>query len=163
MGLVISVIQLIGYLLEGKFDNMFVIFVAILVAVIAIIIKGTLNYRKCLGGYISYWHAFIFGVMIFVFAGIVGAVYSYVLNSIDPEYAYRQLEMSKQHFINAGLAELKVNELITEMKEQLDYNMQHPFRSIVSSAFGNMFLGAIFCFISSAFLRKNKPFIINES
>ena len=163
MGLVTSVIQFIYYLLEGKFDNIFVMYAIVFVAVIAIIIKGTLDYRKLLGGYISYWHAFMYGVMIFVLAGIVAAVYSYVQNSIDPEYAYRQLEMAKQHLLNAGLNELKVDELITEMKAGLDYNMQHPFQSVISSAFAYMFLGAVFCLISSAFLRKDKPFIINES
>lgn len=163
MGVATSAILFISYLLEGKFDNMFVFYLLALAAIIAVIIKGTLSYRKFLGGYISYWHAFMFGIMIFLFAGIVSAVYSYALNTIDPEYSYRQLEMSRQIMLDSGFTEVKVNELISEMKTGIDYQMQHPFRSVMSSAFLNMFLGAIFCFISSAFLRKNKPFIINES
>jgi hypothetical protein len=163
MGLLTSAIQFIYYLLEGKFDNVFVIYAVIFAAVVAIIIKGTLNYRKLLGGYISYWHAFMYGVMIFLFAGIVGAVYSYVLSNIDPEYAYRQIEVSKQHLLNSGLSELNINEFITEMRDGLDYNRQHPFQAIVSAALANMFFGAVFCLISSAFFKKNKPFIINES
>lgn len=163
MGLATSAVSFIEYLLEGKVNNLFVFYVLIFIAVIAVIVKGTLNYRKSLNGYISYWHAFLFGVMIFLFAGIVGAVYSYAINSIDPEYAYRQIETSRQYFISSGLAEAKVNELMAEMTENLSYQMQHPILTVAASAFGNMLLGALFCLISSAFLRKNKPETINES
>jgi hypothetical protein len=98
-----------------------------------------------------------------LFAGIVGAVYSYVFNIIDPEYVYRQLELSRQYLLNAGMTDVATDKIISDMKEGLDYQMQHPFQSVLSAAFWNTFLGSIFCFISSAFLKKNKPEIINES
>jgi hypothetical protein len=162
MGLAIAAIHFIFYLLNGKFNGAFAVMFLTLAAVIFIIVKGTLVYRNALGGYISYWHAFIFGVMIFVFAGIVGAVYSYVFNTLDPEYAYLQLETAKQQLMNAGLDEIKINDFISDMKTTIDYRMQHPFQSVVSSAIGNTILGSIFCLISSAFIRKNKQIIIDE-
>ncbi|MDR1553317.1 MAG: DUF4199 domain-containing protein [Prevotellaceae bacterium] len=163
MGLATSAVHFIFYLLEGKINSSFAIMALTLIIVIVVIVKGTMNYRNVLGGYISYWHAFGYGIAIFLFAGIVGAVYSYVFNNFDPEYVYRQLELSRQQLLNAGLTDVATNKLISDIKEGLDYQMQHPFQSALSATFWNTFLGALFCFISSAFLKKNKPEIINES
>ncbi|MDR1199609.1 MAG: DUF4199 domain-containing protein [Prevotellaceae bacterium] len=163
MGLATSAIHFIFYLLEGKINGSFAIMALTLIAVIITISVATLSYRKSLGGYISYRHAFGYGIAIFLFAGIVGAVYSYVFNNIDPEYVYRQLELSKLQLLNAGLTETATDKIMSDMKEALDYQMQHPFQSVLSAALWNTFLGALFCLISSAFLRKNKPEIINES
>ena len=157
MGLATAAIHFIFYLLEYKMSQPLAIILLTLLAVIVTVVYGTIKYRNSLGGYISYFQAFIFGVMIFLFAGIVGAVYSYVFNNIDPDYVYRQLETYRGYLLNSGFTEIKVDEIITESKAALDYQMQHPFQSIFSSACFNTFIGAIFCLISSAFLRKSNP------
>ncbi|MDR0420403.1 MAG: DUF4199 domain-containing protein [Prevotellaceae bacterium] len=172
MGLAVSAVHFIFYLLEDRISSSFAASILTLIVVIIIVSKATLSYRKILGGYISYWHAFGYGVVIFMFAGIAGAIYSYIFNSIDPDYVYRQLEALKQQMLNSSLMEITDNvelmretieKTISDQKEALNYQMQHPFRSILSATFWNTFLGALFCFISSAFLRKNRREIINES
>ncbi|MDR2125876.1 MAG: DUF4199 domain-containing protein [Prevotellaceae bacterium] len=163
MGLATSAVHFIFYLLEGSNVSSFIVTMLTLIAVIYIIYKATKNYRTESGGYISYRQALVYGVAIFMFAGIVGAIYSYIFNTIDPEYVYRQLETVKQQFLDAKFAEMAVEQIISDMREGLDYQMQHPFQSILSAIFWNTFLGTLFCLVSSAFLRKNKPEIINES
>ncbi|MDR2065256.1 MAG: DUF4199 domain-containing protein [Prevotellaceae bacterium] len=164
MGLAISAIHFIFYLLEGKINSSFAVTVLTLIAVIIVIYKATVKYRNVSGGYISYWNAFVYGVKIFLFAGIIGAVYSYVFSNIDPDYAYRQIELIRQPLLNAEFASAEiVDKMISTMKEDMDYQMQHPFQSALSAILWNTFSGALFCFISSAFLRKNKPETINES
>jgi hypothetical protein len=165
MGLATAAIHFTFYLLEGKFYSSFAVMLLTLIVVILVIYKATVSYRNALGGYISYWNAVGYGVKIFLFAGIIGAVYSYIFDNIDPDYAYRQLELMKQQLLNTGFATddvTLIDKMISDAKEGLDYNMQHPFRSALSAIFWNTFLGALFCLISSAFLRRNKP-VINES
>jgi uncharacterized membrane protein YwaF len=164
MGLATSAIHFISYLLEGRINSSFAVMALTLILVIVVISVATLNYRKALDGYISYWNAFGYGVAIFLFAGIVGAAYSYVFNNFDPDYVYRQLELSRQQLLNTELlTETAIDKAISDLKEGLDYQMQHPFQSALSATFWNTFLGALFCLISSAFLRKPKSEIINES
>ncbi|MDR3286256.1 MAG: DUF4199 domain-containing protein [Prevotellaceae bacterium] len=163
MGLAMAAIHFIFYLLEYSVQLPFVMMILTFAAVIAVIIYSTKKYRYSLGGYISYWTAFKFGVIIFLFAGIFYAIYSYVFNNIDPEYAFRQLERSKEFLSTSGIDEKTINEVITASQTQLAYEQKHPFETIFTSGWWNMFLGAIFCLISSAFLKKNKPETIYES
>jgi hypothetical protein len=163
MGLATSAIHFIFYLLEGKLYSPLAVTALTLTAVIFIICRATVNYRNVSGGYISYWNAFGYGVKVFFFAGIIGAVYSYIFSTIDPDYAYRQIELIRQPLSDAEFKSEMVDEIISGMKEGINYQMQHPFRSALSAIFMNTFLGALFCFISSAFLKKNNPQTINES
>ncbi|MDR0754940.1 MAG: DUF4199 domain-containing protein [Prevotellaceae bacterium] len=162
MGLATSAVHFVFYLLEGKVYSPLAVMALNLIAVILVIRWATLNYRNALGGYISYWKTFVFGVKIFVFAGIIGAVYSFIFSNIDPDYAYRQLELVKQQFLDAGLTDMAIDKLILSLKEGIDFEMQHPFQSALSAIFLNTVLGALFCSVSSAILRKDKP-VINES
>lgn len=163
MGLAMAAIHFIFYLLENSLQQPFLMMMLTFAATIAVIIYATKKYRYSLGGYISYWNAFKFGVIIFLFAGIFGAVYSYVFNNIDSDYVFRELERTKEYLLTWGFDEKIIKDFVTDSQEKLAYELKHPFETIFTSGWWNMFLGAIFCLISSAFLKKNKPETIYES
>lgn len=117
------------------------------------IIIGTKRLRDGqLEGYISYSRAFIAGLYISLFVGFLMGIYTYILNTIDPQVLERSLELQAETLLEYGMDEDKVEQQILIRK-----SFSSPVFMAISGIIGFGLIGAVVSLLTAAFLRKDAP------
>lgn len=121
-----------------------------MIITIAGIYLGIKAFRdQSLGGYISYGRALGTGVLISLFASIIGTIFMIILYTyIDPELITRSLQESQDKMAERGMAEDQI-EAAMEMSKKLFV----PMVGIMGILMG-VFLGFIISLIVSIFVKK---------
>lgn len=148
-GLAVIAITLIGYMLDLTTNKLFGIlgFVVLLVG----IVLGTKQVREnVLKGSITYGKAFVSGLLISVFAGVIVGIFSFILYKfIDPTLFDKILAIQEEAYLNAGMSEDQV-----EMTIEMARKMMSPVMTMISSIFGYALIGGIISLITSAILKR---------
>ncbi len=151
LGIVLSIYSLIIYFLGATLEN-WAAYPSYLI-MIGGIVYATIQYRdNMLDGSITYGKALGFGTLVMLFAGIILAVYSYILYEfIDTDLVTRILEKAEEEMVNKGLPDDQI-----EMAIQMQSKFMKPWLISLMSIFGSVFAGFIISLFTSIFLKKEK-------
>ena len=122
------------------------------VVMIAGIIYGQVNYRKALGGTMTYTQALGAGVLVMVFASFLTGIYTLLLyNVIDPSLKeqlriYTEEQITKKRNLSEEQIQAALN---------FSSKFQTPTMMFIMGIFGGAFGGLIISLITSIFIKKN--------
>lgn len=126
------------------------------VLLIAGIIIGSIAYRdKILGGFISYKDAFVTGLLITIFAGILSSFFTFILiRYIDPSVVDQILAQAEEKLITKGLSEDDIEMAMEKSKEFIGSPVM-----VLIGLLSFAFIGTIISLITAAIVKKEKsPF-----
>lgn len=99
---------------------------------------------------IKYSKALGVGVLICVFLGFMGSVFTYLqFRFIDPDLVNKILEMTEEKLLDKGLSEDMI-----EMQSEFMMKFMSPGIMALSSFISYIFMGTVFSLILAAFLKK---------
>jgi hypothetical protein len=116
------------------------------------ILIGSFAYRnKVLGGTISYGNAFIVGLLITIFAGILATFFSFILvRFIDPGLVEQGVAKTEEKLMNAGtLTEDQIDLVIERTRKFID----SPITVLVGIVFYGL-IGTVLSLITAAIVKK---------
>ena len=149
IGLVSIVYSVILYMLDQVFNQYLgYISIVILIAGLALAVKG---YRdNILEGEISFGKAFGFGVLVSVVAGVLGAIYNYLLYTvIDPDLQQKALEFAAERLLEQGVPESQI-----EPTMEISKRLMSPVISSIGAVFGTTLFGTIISLVVAAIFKK---------
>jgi hypothetical protein len=101
-------------------------------------------------GQITFGQAFGAGVVIFVYASIIMAIYTYLLWAvIDPGLVKKSLAVSEEAMVNKGIPQASIDAGMA-----FTAKIMKPGIMSVFTIFGSMFFGVIYSLLVSIFVRK---------
>jgi hypothetical protein len=157
MGLVAIVYSLLIYFLDLTFNTyQGYIFYVIQVVLLFYLVKSYReNYKH---GYITYGQAVGSGVVISVYAGILSAVFVYILYAIiDPDLVNKQLAFAEQTLVDRGMPQASIDAAMKIQTKILKPAIMAPI-----SIFGNVLWGTILSLVVAIFVRKEgNPLVEN--
>lgn len=165
LGLISIVFSVILYVLDimpvGISKGLSVLAISLLIYFFVIFYSSKSYRNNILGGYISFGQAFVFGLLVAVFAAILSAVYSYIFNAlIDPEYAAKLVGATKDwtesFFESKGLPEASIAEALDKIDSK---GIPSAFKSTWQALIFGTIFGAIISLITAAIVKKKKEFI----
>lgn len=116
------------------------------------IILAQLNYKKALGGTLTYGQAIGAGVLAMVFASLISGVYNYLLFAvIDPSLQEQLRIFTEEQIVKQG----KVPEEQLETVVNMTAKLQTPIMMFVIGLVGGAFIGLIVSLITAIFIKKN--------
>ena len=130
---------------------------------LSVVIFAGINYRKSIGGYLSYGQAFLNGFIILAVAGLIGTVFNLILYYvIDPELPQKlidaSIENTREIMEKFGVSGDQADEALEKAKTEASKKL-----SITGQAMGYVWLlviSAVVSAITSLFVRKNQPEVI---
>ncbi len=154
------IIGLLVYIINiGLMANMWFGIIMLIFSTTVVTIFGR-NYRKLIGGYLSFGKSYVYSIMVFAVAGIIGTLFNILLfEVIDPDavsiIVEAQIENSEKMMRNIGAPDAAIEESIDEMRETIPDNY---------TAFGQvkgylilLIFYAVLSLISGAIIKKNEP------
>jgi hypothetical protein len=116
------------------------------------VIWAQLNYKKALGGTLTYRQGIASGVLAMAFASLISSIYSFILfKFIDPSLTEQLRIFTEEQIIKQG----RVPEEQLEMAVEMATKFQTPTMMLVFGLFGGAFMGLIISLITSIFIKKN--------
>ena len=167
LGLISIVYSVIMYVLDimpiGISTGLIMLLISLLIYFFVIFYTSKAYRNNVMGGYISFGQAFVFGLLVAIFAAILSSIYSYIFNAlIDPEYAGRVLSATKdwtESFMESkGIPESNIAEAIDKIDAKGNVT---PLRSVKQALIGGTIFGVIISLITSAIVKK-KSEVISE-
>jgi hypothetical protein len=126
------------------------------ILLIAGIVIGSIAYRdKVLGGFISYKDAFVAGLLITIFAGILSSFFTFILiRYIDPSVVEQILAQTEEKMIARGLSEDDVELAMEKTREFIGSPVM-----VLVGLFSFAFIGTVISLITAAIVKKERsPF-----
>jgi hypothetical protein len=154
IGIIMIVYSLVLYLAHQTYNQ--VLGYLSYVLLIAGILVGSIAYRdKILGGFISYKDAFLTGLLITVFAGILSSFFSFILiRYIDPGVIEQAIAMTEEKMMNRGLSEDQIEMAMEKSKEFIGSPVM-----VLIGLLSFAFIGTIISLITAAIVKKERsPF-----
>lgn len=160
ISIVLSLVLYITGYMPVNMKRMILMFLISLGLTIGFVVSGSKSYRdKVLGGHISYWQAFNTGLLIVIFSSVLASFYNLIFNLfIDPGYMDKLIEAQKNwtfdFLTNLGTPEDKIEEAMSKYEEQAaNYS---PLKAFFQGIYVSVIFGAILCFITSIFIKRNQ-------
>ena len=153
-GIILIVFSLVLYLVHQSANQALGYLSYVLL--IAGIIIGSIAYRdKVLGGFISYKDAFVTGLLITIFAGILSSFFSFILiRYIDPSVVEQSIAKAEEKMISRGMSEDDVERAMEKTKEFIGSPLM-----VLVGLLSFAFIGTIISLITAAIVKKEKgPF-----
>jgi len=153
-GIILIVFSLVLYLVHQSANQALGYLSYVLL--IAGIIIGSIAYRdKVLGGFISYKDAFVTGLLITIFAGILSSFFSFILiRYIDPSVVEQSIAKAEEKMISRGMAEDDIELAMEKTKEFIGSPLM-----VLVGLLSFAFIGTIISLITAAIVKKEKgPF-----
>ncbi len=149
LGIATILVSVIFYVLGFTFEKW--VQYPTYIILLAGVILAQLNFRKALGGEMTYGQAFGVGVMTVIFSSILGAIYTYLLYTvIDPSLQEQLRLFMEQQIIEQGRVPEEQLDATIEMMSKF----QTPLIISISSIFGGAITGLIISLITSIFTKK---------
>lgn len=99
----------------------------------------TLRYKQELGGRIGFWHAWQFGVLLYLFAGLIVSLLHYVF------YRYIASPDLISNAYKEGLSLLKTMNISSEVQKMIEkMPVPTPIMMVFSQLLNNLFYGVVF-------------------
>lgn len=116
------------------------------------------EYRDQLGGYITFGEGFTSGFLFSVFAGTLGAIFTYLYFAIlSPEMVDKMLVTTQKQLAEKGLSQEQIDNALNISKKYF------AIIGAVSSVFGAAIMGAVFALIGAAIFKKERsPFDVPD-
>ena len=122
------------------------------IIIVAGVVYAQVNYKKALGGTMTYGQALGVGVLAVIFASIIGSIYTYLLYSvIDPSLQDQLRLYTEEQMVRQG----RVPEEQMDMALEMATRFQTPGMMVVMGIFGGAFIGLIVSLITAIFTKKN--------
>ena len=122
--------------------------IAVLIAAIVLV---QLNYRKGLGGFMTYGQALSIAVLSMLFASVLTGIYQFVLTSfIDPTLQDQARQMVEQKMAQNG----KLSEDQIQAAVNMAMKFQKPVVVLIMGLFMGPLMGLIIGLITSIFTKK---------
>jgi Protein of unknown function (DUF4199) len=163
-GLITGIVAIVLYILMYVIDYTLMVQLKMLFIALAIYfgitIYAGIDYRKSIGGFLSYGKAFQHGFLILAVSALIATIFNMLLNHvIDPELPQKLIEagMDNQRAMmaNFGASEDAIEKGLEEARTR----MENQYK-ISGMAFGYIFVlifSAIMASISSFIVRKSEP------
>ena len=120
---------------------------------IAGVVYAQVNYKKALGGTMTYGQALGVGLLTVVFASVLSSIYTYLLYAvIDPSLQDQLRLFTEEQIVKQG----RVPEEQMDMALEMATKFQTPGMMMVMRIFGGAFAGLIISLITAIFTQK-KP------
>jgi hypothetical protein len=160
MGGISIVITLLIYAIDYTLMAGFSFGILMLVYSLGMVIYGGINYRKEIGGYLSYGKAFQHGYVTMLVAGILGTVFSILLYTvIDPDLPQNltdaivaNTESMMQRF---GAPEEAIETQLDELRR--DTPARFSALGVLKQFGWGLLIYAVISAITSLFVRRNPP------
>ncbi|MBN2275477.1 MAG: DUF4199 domain-containing protein [Bacteroidales bacterium] len=157
-GIVLIIYSLLLYLLNQTY-NQALGFISYVFLIGGILI-GSFAYRdKVLGGKISYGNAFVTGLLITVFAGILSSFFSFILvRFVDPGMVEQAIVKTEENLMNRGLSEDQIEIAIERSRKFISSPM-----TVVWGIFIFTLIGSVISLITAAIVKKEGSPFDNET
>ena len=156
-GVLLIIFQLLKYLLaENYFDSNWVDYLVPTVLLILVIVMAQKEHRDNeLNGRMTFGRALGVGVLVSLFAGILGAIYTFVFMNfiLSPVEMEKFIGMAMEKGRESSSVELSDDAI--EMQEKMVRFMFKPLILAGMGIFGTTFTGAIISLITGAIIHKN--------
>lgn len=119
----------------------------------------TLRYKQDIGGTIGFFHAWQYGILIYLFAALVVSLMHYLF------YRYWAPSDLIENSFNEVVNMLKAANLSPEIEKAIgEMTMPTPIKMVISQLFNNIFYGIIFSVpVAALACRKNAPGSRNDN
>lgn len=155
LGLALVIYTLLLYFLDQTF-NTSLGYVSYLIIIIGLVL-GIKSFRDdARGGIMSYGQGVGAGTVIGLYAGIIGAIFTYLLYTvIDPDLMGKLLTFTEEKLIETG----RVPEEMMDQTMEFQKKLMAPWIMSISAVIGTVFFGVVVSLIASIFLKKEgNPF-----
>jgi len=149
LGLIGVVFTLVLYFLDQTFNKtMAYLFILVEVVIMFFLVK---SYRdNYMHGIINYGQALGAGVVIFLYAAIIGSIFTYILFTVvDPGLIDKSIANNEQLYLKRGMTQEQIDAAM-----KMTAKMMKPAIMIPVGLVTNMFFGFIMSLIVAAFVRK---------
>jgi len=152
-------LYVIDYTLMVQLKVLFVM----LVIYFGITIYAGIDYRKSIGGYLSYGKAFQHGYLILIISGLIASVFSQLLyHVIDPELPQKlvdaSLENTRAMMEGFGTPEDAIDDAMEKARESTE--KQFTLAGAAMGYVSILVVSAVMALITAIFVRKNEPEMI---
>jgi len=148
LGILLVLVSLTYYLTGNEFANT-AQWISYAVMITGIVL-AQLNFRKNLGGYMSYGQALAVGVITMFFASILTSLYTCILYQvIDPALKEQIRLMLEEQLVTQNMPEAQIN-----IAMKIITIIQKPSVMAILEIFSGTFTGLIISFITSIFTQK---------
>lgn len=150
LGLALVIYTLLLYFLDQTF-NKSLGYVSILIIIIGLVL-GIKSFRDdARGGIMSYGQGVGAGTVIGLYAGIIGAIFTFLLYEvIDPDLMGKLLTFTEEKLIETGRVPEEMIEQIMEQQKKF----MAPWIMSIGSIINYVFFGVVVALIASIFLKK---------
>jgi len=161
-GLILGLVSIVFSVLIYMFDLTFATWTIIPSLLLSFVVLFLLqrSYRDTYNnGFITYGKSLGVGVVIFIYASVIIAIYTYLLYTvIDPGMIDKQMAMAADKMVAKGIPEASMDAAL-KMQEK----MLKPWIISLMGIFTTIFYGFILSLISSIFVAKQgNPLLENE-
>jgi len=158
LGLVYIVISVLFYVMDLTFATWAMI-PNIIVGLIVLFLLQRSYRDTCENGFITYGKALGSGMIMFIYAAVLVAIYTYILYAvIDPGLIDKTIAVSTAKLEAKGMPQAAID-AATKMQEK----MMKPWIISVSAIFNTLISGLLMSLISSIFVsKKGNPLTENE-
>ena len=131
-----------------------------------VLIFLVIQYKKLVGGYISFKETFIVTIGITVAGAFLSTFFSIILfNFIDPDFAIQLKDVTVEKLV-IQLDQLpESNPMYSVMETLIEQTQEEDIYSVsnqASALFYSLFFHIIFSAVIAAFIKKNKPLEMSE-
>ena len=155
LGMALVIYTLLLYFLDQTFNRALGL-ISILIIIIGLVL-GVKSFRDdARGGIMSYGQGVGAGTIIGLYAGIIGAIFTYLLYTfIDPDLTGKLLTFTEERFIESGRVPEEMIDTIMEQQKKF----MAPWIMSIGAVLNYVFFGVVVSLIASIFLKKEgNPF-----
>ncbi len=153
------VIKYIFFILGVSYPTMGVVYWVLTPVTIVLAYIFTKTYKIQIGGKISFFHAWQFGILLYFFAGLIVSIAHYVFYQYlaPPDYINNSMDLA--------ISMMKEMDLNEQMKEAIDkMTTPTPIQMAIQGLFNNILYGVILSIPIAALLcRNNTTGFINQT
>jgi hypothetical protein len=161
-GIILGLITVGLSVLTYMFDLMFKTWVMWPVLLIGVLVLFLLlrSYRDHYNnGYISYGRSVGAGVIIYIYAAVITAIFTYVLYAfIDPGLVDKSLAVAEERLISKGVPDAAIDKAM-----EMQAKMMKPWFTALMGIINSIFYGLILSLIVSLFIMKKGNPLLDEA
>ena len=150
LGFVLVIYTLLLYFLDQTFNRSLGL-VSILIIIIGLVL-GIKSFRDdARGGIMSYGQGIGAGTVIGLYAGIIGAIFTFLLYEvIDPDLVGKLLTVTEERFLESGRFPEEMMDQMMERQKKL----MTPWIMSIGAIINYVFFGVVISLIACIFLKK---------